>query len=311
MKKYLYLLVALLSMAMASCNEDEQFEGELYKKVIYLLSEDDYSFSNTHALGETSTGYVTVYCGGTEHLSEDVTVEFEADPDGLAAYNKLYYDIDESKFAKQLDPSKYSIKSFSATIKADQEDNYALLPIEVTPDGLSPDSIYMVPLRVKNISAYELNTEKASVLYRVVLKNLYATMEETTYYQMTGTETSHMSNGVVSSGISLTRVVAPLSKNQVRMFVGTNTYVPSKVTKEQLAKYAMVVTINDNNTLTITPYGDIEVEQLGGDADNFIEKNAKGQYVMHLHYRYKDTVTANDKTEKTWVEMVEKNVQRN
>lgn len=300
MKKIIYMaVIALVSVSFASCNENNQFKGELYKKIIYLLSEDDYSFATVHQLGEMSEGYVTVYCSGTEHVDQDVAVELEYDPDGLAAYNKLYFDIDESKFAKELDKNKYNIKDFRAVIKANSQDNYALIPIEVNPDGLSPDSIYMIPLKIKSAGNYEVNEEKSHVLYRVLLKNDYATMEKTTYYQMTGTETT---NGT-GAGVSVTRVFAPLSKNQLRMFVGTRTYVPSKVTKEELAKNAMIVTINDDNSISISPYKDIEIEQLGDASENYVAKNAKGAYVLYMHYRFKED-------NGSWTEMKETCVER-
>lgn len=305
MKRYIYSIavLALAAASFTSCSEDDQFKGELYKKVIYLLSDDDYSFSTVHQLGETSEGYVTVYCGGTEHVDKDVAVEVEYDGEGLANYNKLYFDIDESKFAKELDKSRYEIKSYQAVIKANSADNYALIPIDVNPDGLSPDSIYMIPLKIKNASNYEINEEKSHVLYRVLLKNAYATMESTTYYQMTGTETVRADGDASSAGVSVTRVVAPLSKNQLRMFVGTRTYVPSKVTKEELAENAMVVTVNDDNSISITPYKTLEVEQVGGSDDNYLSKNAKGAYVLNLRYRYKEA-------DGSWTEMKETCVER-
>ena len=122
----LYLLPALLlmSLVLISCDENEQFRGELYKKVIYLLSNSDYTFENEHALGQTTTGYVTVYCSGTEHIDKDVTVVLEHDPDALYKYNYMYYDIDESRYAHELDPAKYTIPSYQTVLRADAEDNY-------------------------------------------------------------------------------------------------------------------------------------------------------------------------------------------
>lgn len=304
----LYILATLLlPLVIASCDENEQFRGELYKKVIYLLSSDDYTFKSVHELGEESTGYVTVYCGGTQHIDTDVTVLLEPDPDAVSEYNYMYYDIDESRYAHILDASKYTIDSYQTTLRADNEDNYALLPIKIRPDGLSPDSIYFIPLRIKSISNYETNPDKERVLFQVVLKNKFATMASTTYYQVTGVENRHLSSGEVAGGISVTRIFAPLSKNQVRCFAGTNTYNPSNVTKEEIDRYAMTLTINDDNSIDIAPYGNLEVEMLGGAEDNFFEVNARGYYVFNLHYRYKNTING----ETAWIEMTESCVQRN
>lgn len=305
--KKLYLsLVILLPLLMASCDENEQFRGELYKKVIYLLSTDDYTFETEHALGETTTGYVTVYCGGTEHIDKDVTVTLEHDPDAVYDYNYMYFDIDESRYAKELDPSKYSIDSYQVTLKADSKDNYGLLPIKVNPDGLSPDSIYFIPLRIKSISDYEINPEKQRVLYRVLLKNDYATMASTTYYQVTGTETRLTGDESTASGISVTRIFAPLSKNQVRCFAGTSTYNPSNVTKEEIDAKAITLTINSDNSITITPFANIEVEMLGGSDDNYCSTTRRGLRSFNLHYRYKSIFNG----ESIWIEMKETCIER-
>lgn len=317
MKKILNIGLLLLTLAgITGCNEDEQFEGELYKKIIYLLSDDNMAFQSAHELGIESTGYVSVCCGGTEHIKQDVTIELEPDDQILAQYNKINFDIEESKYAKELDPSKYNIPTYQTVLKADSEDNYALVPIIVNPDGLSPDSIYMIPLRIKSISNYEINPDKQQVLYQVVLKNEYATMESTTYYQTSGTEIRHTTIGDKASGTNVTRVVAPISKNQVRVLAGTHTYSPTNVTKEEIDKYAMILTINDDYSITITPYGSLQMEMIGGAEDNYWTIDKKGRYVFNLHYKYFDNITVTDTnnnnntwTEDCWITMEEKSVQ--
>ncbi|MDE5982499.1 MAG: DUF1735 domain-containing protein, partial [Duncaniella sp.] len=97
MKKIIMTLCLLPILGLVACNEDDQFKGELYKKVIYVLSDDDLIFQSEHALGEESTGYLTLYCGGTEHISQDVTVEMEPDDDLLYEYNYKNFDLNESK----------------------------------------------------------------------------------------------------------------------------------------------------------------------------------------------------------------------
>ena len=90
MKKIYILAAIVLPLLMTSCDENEQFRGELYKKVIYLLSTDDFTFQSEHELGEESIGYVTVYCGGTQHIDKDVTVILEPDLDAVGIYNYMY-----------------------------------------------------------------------------------------------------------------------------------------------------------------------------------------------------------------------------
>ena len=306
MKKIYIFAALMLPLLLTSCDENEQFRGELYKKVIYLLSTDDYTFESEHDLGEESTGYVTVYCGGTQHIDHDVTVTLEPDLDAVGDYNYMYFDLDSSRYAHTLDASRFTIDSYQTVLRADSEDNYALLPIKIRPDGLSPDSTYFIPLRIRSVSDFEINSDKQKVLYQIVLRNRYATMATTTYYQVTGVEDRHLAAGDVAGGISVTRIFAPLSKNQVRCFAGTHTYNPANVTKDEINKYAMTLTINSDNSITITPYGSLEVEMLGGAQDNYFAVDSRDRYVFNLHYRFRDTFSG----ETVWVEMTESCVQR-
>lgn len=292
---------------MTACNENEQFEGELYEKVIYVLSDNDYMFPTVHKLGETTPGYLTIYCGGTEHITEDVRVEVEPYQQVLDDYNYINFDLDESRYARLLDPSHYTIEDYSTVLEANSPDYYSLIPIKVNPDGLSPDSTYIIPMRIKSVSNYRVNPDKDRVMYKVVLANEFATMERTTYYQMNGVETLGLSSGEVASGVSVTRVVAPLEKNKVRMFAGTHQYVPNNVSLEEINTYALTVTFNDDNTISIGSYANLEVEMIDDPESNNWEYNEKGWLVLNMSYRFKDTVTFNGVTETCWVTMTETN----
>lgn len=316
--KYIIPAIAGFAALMTACDENEQFEGELYEKVIYVLSDNDYMFPYTHQLGETTPGYLTIYCGGTEHITEDVRVEVEPYQQVLDDYNYINFDLDESRYARLLDPSHYTIEDYSTVLEANSPDYYSLIPIKVNPDGLSPDSTYIIPLHIKSVNGcsvdsinaqgkYFVNTKKDRVMYKVVLANEFATMERTTYYQMNGVESLGFSSGEVASGVSVTRVVAPLAKNKVRMFAGTHQYVPNNVSVEEINTYAITVTFNEDQTISIEPYGNIEVEMIDNPESNNWEYNEKGWLVLNMSYRFKDTVTFNGVTETCWVTMTETN----
>ncbi|MDZ3926529.1 DUF1735 domain-containing protein [Parabacteroides goldsteinii] len=94
------------------------FKEEQYKKVLYVLSDDNMAFQVVHSLNETeSTGYLTLYAGGTLDIDQDITFTLEPDEELLGEYNLLNYDLDTDKYAKRLDPSKYTIESYSVTMK--------------------------------------------------------------------------------------------------------------------------------------------------------------------------------------------------
>ena len=57
MKTSRILLAAAVTFCMTACNEDAQFDKELYKKVINVLSDDNLVFSVNHDLNkQESTG---------------------------------------------------------------------------------------------------------------------------------------------------------------------------------------------------------------------------------------------------------------
>ncbi len=288
------LLIATLPLCMIACNEDDQFDKELYKKVIYVLSGDDLTFPVNHDLNqEETTGYISINCGGTKHIDTDVTVELEPDDEALAKYNKLNYDLNVAKYAHKLGAEYYDIPNMVTVLKADNENTYSTIPVYVRPEGLSPDSTYLIPLRIKSVSGYEINPDKQTVLYRVLLKNDYATQSPTVYYKTRGTDGTYKSGTEEiekSSPYTLSRIVVPLTKNSIRCFAGMNTYELSNLTEEAIRKYGMRITVNEDATLTLTAIGSIQIEMLGGGESNYYLETKSTLYNRHaftLHYRYR------------------------
>lgn len=287
-------LIAAATLCMTACNEDAQFDKELYKKVINVLSDDNLVFSVNHDLNlEESTGYISIGCGGTKHIDTDVFVELEPDNEALAEYNRLNFDIDESKFARALEPWRYDIPDMTTVLKVENEDNYATIPVHVRPEGLSPDSIYLIPLRIKSASAYEINPNKRTVLYRVLLKNDYAFQSPTTTYSTVGMDITYKEDGVEVdkySSFTLTRPVVPLTENSIRCFAGMNTYDLSKLTIEDIQKYAIRITINEDATLAVTPIGTAQIEMLNSDESNYYVESKTSLdriQIFYLNYRYR------------------------
>ena len=60
----------------------------------------------------------------------------------------------------------------------------------------------------------------------------------------------------------------------------------------------MILTINDDYSITITPYGSLQMEMIGGAEDNYWTIDKKGRYVFN-----------NTWTEDCWITMEEKSVQ--
>ena len=288
----------------ASCNTDAIYQDEMYKTVVYLLSGSENVYTESYTLNETeSVGYFSIGCGGSQFNKEEIVVTLQPDAAILDQYNKNNFDY-ESSYAKLLPADRYTIDSYTVTIPAKPSDQYVKVSVKVRPLGLSPDTIYFIPLAIKSVSRYEVNEDKSTLLYRVAIENDYARQAVITRYAKKGTVKDQSKNSV--SILSGSKIVQPLTKDQVRMFTGNNTQTQLS-TVADVEKLAITVQINGDNTLTVTPYGNIEVEQLSADGynryDPEVMQGTKAQRVFYLYYRYR--TLNNDGTFSSWMEVKE------
>ncbi|MCE5225817.1 MAG: DUF4361 domain-containing protein [Porphyromonadaceae bacterium] len=269
-----YILTGMFICIFSSC-EENLLDQEQYQKKIYLLSSDNNIFKYSHALNDSITkGFITVGSGGTIPLNKDVTVILELDTSSFSEYNRRNFDIEYDKYAKLLEPSRYVLPSHEIVLRAGEIDATTFFPIEIDANGLSPDSTYMVPFKIKSTSDYEVNPEKASVLYQIELKNKYTESGMNTY-SMKGTK---QPEGGSLSAITTTKVMAPLAKNKVRIFP-ENFLVSSKL--KDIEDKTITITVNNDNTLRLKPFKHVMLEQLEGN--RYIEN----EEIFYLNYRYK------------------------
>lgn len=286
MKLSLKIFIAcIVVFGFSGCNTDSIYQEEQYKTLVYLLSGSDNVFATSYTLNEDEpVRYVSIGCGGSNSNEQDITVTLEPYTEMLDKYNSLNYDY-QSEYAKLLPADRYEIESYSVTLPAKSNYHYARLPIKVRPLGLSPDSLYFIPLRIKSVSRYDVNEEKRDVLFRVAIENDYAEQLVPTYYVKSGSMTNPIT---VLSG---TKLVQPLEKDKVRMFVGNEIY-GSTTTVEDIERLSIVVQINEDNSLTITPYGSMEVEMLDNvnGYNRYVPDLVQGtskQRVFYLNYRFR------------------------
>jgi hypothetical protein len=276
------------------CNEDAIFEKEQYEKVLCLLSDDDLVFTVTHSLDEdVTTGNFSVIVGGSKHFEEDVTVEFEPETELLDQYNKKNFDINTDKYARQLPANRYNISSMSLTIRAADNQQYGLLPVQVNTADLSPDTTYVIPLRIKSVSKYKLNPDKISVLYRIRTKNHYASQSPVTDYGSRGTTQAESADA--PEALNITKRIVPVSKNSIRFYPGRLNYDDRTATVAELEKNAVIIRINNANSIDLLPYGTVQIEKINEyTTDNIYEEVVYGNLnrcTFYLHYKYR---TQND-----------------
>ncbi|MEA5080469.1 MAG: DUF1735 domain-containing protein [Dysgonamonadaceae bacterium] len=298
----IFIITCILTFSMVSCNTDSIYQEEQYKTLVYLLSGTDNVFAASYTLNEEeAVRYISVGCGGSNSNEKDITVTLEPNPGMLDKYNSLNYNYD-SEYAKMLPSDRYKIESYSVTLPANSDYHYARIPVKVRTLGLSPDSIYFIPLKIKTVSNYDVNESKSDVLFRVAIENDYAQQLVPTYYTKSGTMTNPIT---VLSG---TKLVQPLEKDKVRMFVGNEKY-GSSTTIDNIKNLSVVVQILEDNSLIVTPYGSMEVEMLNNAKgyNKYIPELLQGttkQSVFYLNYRFR--LKQSNGTFSTWREVEER-----
>jgi hypothetical protein len=298
------VFAVMFATLFTGCSDGHLYDKEMYRPVIYLLSSGEYNvYTVVIPFKESSpVTYISVGCGGSKSNPEEVTVVLEQDNNDLFdRYNRINFDINTDQFARLLPQSRFEIPSYTATLPAHSPDSYTNVAVRINQQGLSPDSIYFIPLAIKSVSHYEMNPEKSNMLLRVAVINDYAEQTATTVYNLKGTITS----GTTPTAVTGTKVVQPLSADEVRFFAGIQVQT-NKSTPEDIAKYALIAKINPDNTVSLRPYGTIEVEMLTQEGYNrYYTQNdpitGRDVQYMDLYYRYRTLKTpATPETPEAW-----------
>jgi hypothetical protein len=308
--KYLIILLIVAGVTISSCNRDELFEREQYKKVFALLSDDNIFniFAEEHDLElSESPGFVSAVCGGSLPTEEDINITIVEDDDLLLQFNRSNFDVDESRYARRLPRERYDISNYNITVPAGERTG--LMPLTVRLNGLSPDSVYIVPMRVDKFTAYELNPEKGDVLYRVFLKNYYAT-NKTTSTSTAVTATSYnyrlKRNGVNAMG---SKYVFPVGGNSVRISAGDITF---EAKADLIRDISVLLTVDEEKNVTIQPWANLNITQVDGDPEYpntflIFDDGYKQYKTFLLRYDYVYNGTTYQIQEELKFEILEKN----
>lgn len=246
-------MVVLMVAGTTSCsNGEEFFEDERYVKMVYAISDEDNIFNAEYILGQEEELIATqpFAVSGTNPIEQDVHLTVENDPDMITEYNFANYLDEEEKYAHSLED--YSLPSYSVEIKSGVAPSYEVGKLQVKIrrtilEKLSTDSVYFIAFRIKEASPYTINEKKRNVLFRIYKKNDYASQKTTTYYASSGFIND------VSTGGSTSKIVTPLSYNQVRTYVAGEVYSTND-SKSDISKKAIVLTVDADNKVTVTAY---------------------------------------------------------
>ncbi len=270
--KYLKIcMIVVFAVALNACDRDEVFEREQYKPVIALLSEGDFNiFAEEHDPATAdeegyTEGYIAASCGGSLSTTQSITLNIVEDADLLQQYNNVNFATESYKYARYLSTNRYKIDN--PVIAMQQGERNGRMKIRIRAGGLSPDSVYLIPLRVDKCSAYELNPDKSTVLYRVYLKNFWASTKTVPVYSHRGILLENGATAPVNT--MMTKQMLPASGNEVRLFAGNKIVTTS--TAGIIEKWAMRLSIDGSGNVTIRPWSNtyfgLKVTQVDGDPD--------------------------------------------
>lgn len=265
-KKTLYTLLAAAVLAagstLTSCSVENPLDEEQYVKKVSIVGA--YNIIQTKKVNYSGDGsfYTSVSIGGSLPPETDVNVTLGlADPENLVAYNRKNVLPGEIKY-QDLPTDWYKLDNWTTTIKAGEL--YARVPITVDVSKIEADSLYVIPLEIKSVSAYEKVDADTVLLLNIKMINNYSGT-----YNYTGTVTKIVNGepdlGSVSK-VNATRTLTAIDAGTVRL------YKNSDVQKmENLDASAYTMTINSDNSVTIKPWKDLNITESSGTFDP--EKN--------------------------------------
>ena len=269
--KFRYILAAAALFSFVACNEKEVFEKEQYKNIFGFVCESDNTKEKIVSLHlDEATTYVSISMGGSNTISQDVTINFEEDPSLIDAYNSSNFDTDVAKYAIALPEDHYTIENYSCTIKAGER--LGVIPVKVYPAGLSVDKTYFIPLRVTTYDNAEMDPEKGTILFQVGIKNHWAESTGTAYNMLGRRQNiTDFTTGepieATASEISMpgTKYIYPYANDEVRLFPGNETYSTDHHKMEQMG---MIIEIGEDTDsdkvreVTLKPVRDLIVKMV-------------------------------------------------
>ena len=309
MKNIKIIIVSVLVLTVSACNPYEMFEREQYKHVISLLSSGAFNvFAQEHDLaGADANGFtngsIAASVGGTGLTKQAISLAIIEDEELLRVYNNTNYSLESFRYAKWLSADRYIVDQLSINIPAGERSG--IMNIRVRAGGLSPDSVYYIPFNAVSTSAYELNQNKNTVLYRVHISNFWSSTVSVPQYSHRGlrTQVVDLPEGATPPATVTTvaqKHVHPVSANSVRTFAGNRSFEPNH---SLITQWGILLTIDADNKVNITPwdpaYG-IEIYPVN-DPDDDIYTNTFELFddgfgrlfrIFWLNYNYVDPVSS-------------------
>ena len=286
--KNIIMMFALFAIVFNACNRDEVFEREMYKARVALkgntvggfnIFEQEHDLDMADASGWTK-GFISANVGGSLPTTERIVLSINEDMALLNDYNQVNFSTDDYKYARSLSKDRYQVGKREIEIPAGARNG--IMQISFKLEGLSPDSMYTIPFKVEKSSAYEMNLDKSTVLYRPHFKNFWSTTKTITEYSHRGylLQNSRLDEEPTPTRTPtyLNKRVYPVSRNEIRLNCGTKAFSTNDDPQQAIPKWSMRIKIADEGIagspvrpVTIEAWDKshlgIEVEQV--DDENF------------------------------------------
>ena len=233
------------------CSHDYPLKEEQYKKVVYLTRAiDEVKNEYVNYAYDRDTVYVSVSVSGSIPTDRDIRVTFREEDEAIGLYNRRNLSAADIQ-NRHLPATAYDYPQEDVVIKAGE--NMAVYPVYIYPENLHCDSLYMIPVSIESVSAYEMRTETDTVLLaRINLVNNHSGN-----YFIRGSIINVESETVQS--YETPRILVATGKTTVRM------YHETPETNNYLKSNTITMTVNeDNDTVAFTSWDAFPVSAGGG-----------------------------------------------
>ncbi len=262
MKNLILYSVLFLLFLSTGCREQDMLEMEHYIKQVYIVGsgEEGHLLSRKVDLTEEEMEITTsIYVSGSLLPDKDVAVELEEDFSAIDEYNKKYKSEKDIQY-QAMPHDLYKIESMHVVVSAGNAQS--LIPIKIKTVGLACDSLYVIPLKIKSCSEYQLAEPNNTVLISVSTYNKYSGN-----YNYEGEK-----DGVA---FSLLRTAVAVNANTIRIY-NSGTENIANVDNE-----GVTFSINEDNSLTVKGWKNIDVLEGSGMYD-------PEEKTFTVDFRYKD-----------------------
>lgn len=260
MKKHINRIVLCsvcgFAIVAASCDMESPMDMDLYPQKVYIVDAVNTIVNRDLDIGnDPDTVTVSVAVSGSRPSDRDVTVQLVEQPDAIPYYNSRELSAEVTQY-QHLPAANYSYPQEQMTIKAGQV--YGTFPIVIRPGELHCDSLYMLPLRLKSSSSYELTQEDTVALVKINMVNGYSGI-----YYMDGIirNTNDPSDTLVYQ--MARNLKATDNGNTVRMYHYNNEFSEGD-NVDYRPSHAFRITVNADNSLSFSTWDQFSIIDGGG-----------------------------------------------